>query len=283
MRSSPPITPLSRRGFTVVELMLALILGAMIVASATAVFGLVGAAEKRLSASFDDASQLAIAQRVLRRSTSSLIAAKPQDDQATKGTAKARVKDEQINETSEESAPKDERAEEEASDHLRDAIVDATGDKALADALTSAAQEDRVWFELYYDTTSPDLQQALEVVVLESPVPQSREIEPAEDEPSLARFMPVRGVFETLAVGDAFVLQWRPIDPPGPPTLLLENLERVEWWVLPRARHGREWVDVWAAYLQEDYPVALRLLVWTRNGTHADWLFDTGVTTPDGT
>jgi hypothetical protein len=273
-----------RRAFTVIELVLALVLGTIIVISATAVFGLVGVSENRLSASFDDAAQLSIAQRVLRKSMSSLVASKPEDPQVTAGQAKARETGEGFDDTGVPLGEGEEKDQKDgAAGELRDAIAGATGDSALAEELTRKGDQ-RAYFELYYDTSGPGSNplQSFEVVVLESPVPASADAFAADEDANLTRFLPVRGVFEVLRLDDSLALQWRPIEPPGPPTLLVRGLDSIEWWLLPRARHGREWIDVSAAYLQEDFPVAVRLLMWTKNGSHVDWLFDTAVSTPEG-
>lgn len=276
--------PDARGAFTVIELLLALVLGTIIVVSAMAVFGLVSISEGRLSRSFDDASQLSIAQRVLRKSMSSLVAAKPEDPQVTAGQAKARETGEGFDEKGVPLEEGEEKGNKDGAEgELRDAIADATGDSALADELMRKGDQ-RAYFELYYDTSGPGGAplQSFEVVVMESPVPTSVDAFAADEDASLTRFMPVRGVFEVLRLDDSLALQWRPIDPAGRPTLLVQGLDSIEWWLLPRARHGREWIDVSAAYLQEDFPVAVRLLMWTKNGSHVDWLFDTAVSTPEG-
>lgn len=272
----------SPRGFTVIELLLALMLATVIVVAATATFGVVGLAERRLAASFEDASQLSIAQRVLRKSMASLVAAKPEDERALATQAKARRAGQGFEESGEQPL-EDGKGNEDAEGSLRDAIAGATGDSALADELTRKTDH-RAYIELYYDTSGPGDAplQSLEVVVMESPVPSSRDAFAADADSNLTRFLPVRGLFEVLRLEDSLALQWRPTDPPGPPTLLVQGLDAVEWWVLPRSRNGREWMDVTAAYLQEDFPVAVRLLMWTKQGTHVDWLFDTAVSTPEG-
>ncbi len=120
---------------------------------------------------------------------------------------------------------------------------------------------------------------ALEVKVMESPVPPPSDAWEASEVLGVEQFLPVRGVFETLVLEDGLALQWRPINPPAAPTLLIRDLAAIEWYCLP---HKEDWVDVYAAYLQRSFPAGVRLVMWTNNGTHVDWFFDTATTTPEG-
>jgi prepilin-type N-terminal cleavage/methylation domain-containing protein len=265
-RSTTP----SPRGFTVIELLLALALAAVITTAAFSLFMLLGATDRRLAVRFDEDADLSIAQQVIRRAMGSLVAARPREPSPTDRPA---PKD------GEEADGPDTEARERARSELEELIGTVTGDEAFARSLTENISIDRPNFELYFDTTGPGIQPVLEVKVMESPVPPAAPLDSAAA--AVEQFLPVRGVFETVQTGEGLVLQWRQLEPPGPPTVLLRRLAAVEWFVLPRARHGKKWTDVHAAYIQEWYPVAVRLVLWTESGTHVDWLFDTAVTTPE--
>jgi prepilin-type N-terminal cleavage/methylation domain-containing protein len=270
------------RGFTVVELMIALALSAVILAAAAGVFSIVGATDQRLRRTFDEISELSIAQRVIRRATSSLVAAKPQDET---NTARTFVNGKPVGENQPNPDEKDPGEGEEQNQDEGEQTSEQDP-LAVSDALATNGRPDlRARFELYYQlgTSAQNAEPipALELVVLESPAPGKLEFDPTNLDAAVTQFLPVRGVFETIELEDGLALQWRPIEPAGESTLLVTGLERVEWWVLPADRAQREWVDVWAALIAEDFPVATRLLMWKRGGTHIDWLFDLSVITPD--
>lgn len=258
-----------RRAFTVVELVLAMVLSAIIVSSALSVFWMLTSAEERASKRFDDQDDLLVTQFAVRRAMGMLIAAKPREPEPTEAVNKQGDPTEEA-ELAEPDAP---------TDDLAQLITDVTGDSSLADALQAGFGSDRPNFELYYEPGGRMVLPALEVKVMESPVP------PPPDQPlrpealGVQQFLPVRGVFEAFPLDDALAIQWRPIDPPGPPTILIRGLLAVEWQCLP---HKGEWTDLYAAYLQENYPAAVRLLLWTKNGAHVDWLFDLAATTLEG-
>ncbi len=255
-----------RRGFTVIELTLSIALAAIVVMSAMTVMWMLTATDERLARRFDDQGDLIVTQTVVRRAMGSLIAAKPRDPNPAPAAR-------------EESGDEDAARPDDPTEELADLIASVTGDEELAANLTSGVGADRPNFELYFDQDRGLTLPALEVKVMESPIP------PPHDQPrdpaalGVEQFLPVRGAFETLQLGDGLALQWRPIDPPGPPTLLIQDLAAIEWYCLP---HKEEWVDVYAAYIQKSFPAGVRLVMWTNNGAHVDWFFDTAVTTPQG-
>lgn len=272
MRSGSHISRRSAaRGFTVVELVLALALSALLVMSALSIMWMLTSTDDRLARRFDDQSELIITQMVVRRAMGSLIAAKPKDpEQAAQG--KPVDEDESQSEFARNEA-------DQQNDDLRSLIASVTGDNQLAMDLITGIGSDRPNFELYYEPSGGLMLPALEVKVMESPVPPPADAPRDELVRGIEQFLPVRGVFETLELGDGLALQWRPIDPPGPPTLLIRDLAAIEWYCLP---HKQDWVDVYAAYLKASFPAGVRLVMWTNNGTHVDWFFDAAITTPEG-
>ncbi|MEM1422512.1 MAG: hypothetical protein AAGH64_00765, partial [Planctomycetota bacterium] len=99
----------------------------------------------------------------------------------------------------------------------------------------------------------------------------------------------VRSVFEFVyeRESERWDLQWRPVDPPGRPVRILEGVVAAQWAVLSRsktntvqeARREETWTDVAAAFLGEDFPIAVRLDFETSTGERGDWLFETVVIT----
>jgi len=278
-----------RRGFTVLELLLALALGLVVSATALSLFWLVSSSDERLDTRFDEAIDLSFAQETLRKAMGQLVAARPVDpDENAVATQPTNEEDDAEGEEGDEEAEPDveeeEEPEEDPNAHLRELITELTGDPVLADNLLGVVTDlDRPHFEIFFDSHGDrGVLPVLEVVLMQSPVPPIALLAGEErSAASGATLNSVRGVFETVDLGDRLLLQWTPINPPGPPTALMDNIVAVEWWALPRARHGGEWVQLHAAFLQEDYPVAVRLVLWLRSGAHVDWLFETTVATPE--
>lgn len=269
-----------RRAFTVIEVLFALMLATVVVSGALAVFSMLGRSDQRLAAEFEGSVDRAVTQNIVRQAMSSLFAA--QEEDPALATAEGSQQD---GSTADEAEA---QAAEEAGERSAEESELASDDAAESDEFTDATPSGRPTesgpepphFNLHFAPGIDRVLPALELVLLEPPVRAIRPAEPLTIEDNIASFLPTRGVFEALQLPDEIVLQWRPIEPPGEPVVLIRGLAAVEWWVLPRSRHGRQWVDVYAADIQEYYPVAVRLLMWGRSGWHTDWLFDTSVTQP---
>ncbi len=261
--------PAARAGFTVLELMLALALSTVVVMGAIGLIGMVYSADRRLAVRLDESVDLALAQGVVRKAMSSLVAAPPLTDTPA---APAPANDKPEGEEEE----KDEG--EKARDEMKDLITAITRDEKSAKAMVDE-DPDLPHFELVlYPGPAGMAIPRLEVVVLEPPAPPEPGDEFLVEEEVLGE--PVRGAFELSEDPDGyFVLTWRQIEPARRPVTLLRRLVRCDWLVLPRERYGGQWVEVETQYIQERFPVAVRLLVWTAGGTHVDWLFDTAVIT----
>jgi hypothetical protein len=89
----------------------------------------------------------------------------------------------------------------------------------------------------------------------------------------------IRGVFELLYLDDGFALVYTPIEPFGEPHMLGRGFVDLVWEILPREAGEDGWQQVGAAYLEKQYPSAVRLRLRTVGGTTADWLFETIVLT----
>lgn len=264
-----------QHGFTLLELILALSLAVVITSAALSLFWMIRSSDQRLSARFDEQIDLSFAQEVLRKAMAHLVAARPVSaDEAAPATG----------EGAEDELPEDERLPS-FEDQIRGLVTEMGGDEALVDSLVSGlATGEAPHFEVYYER-NPRWGQLprLEVVLMNSPVPPIPALLGEERTAAVgATLRWTRGVFEPVDLGDRLALQWRPIDPPDYPTTLIDGIVGIEWSVLPRQRHGGQWTDLSSAFLQEDYPVAVRLILWMQSGVHIDWLFETSVTTPGG-
>ncbi len=305
-----PATPTRREGFTVLELLLALALGALVVSAAMGVFTVMIAGEKRHSQSFDNRLDLLILQQVLRRATDSMVAAAPLDDSSltqlhgdASEQAAALIATDPSNdppdgaEGEESDGPSDEEAmalvaemlggdQNEQMSTLEQLREAAGGDQeVLTQLLLDTILFDMPNFELYYDTNEYDRTlPVLELVLQSSPLPADDMYEfrgrPASMEPAGY----VRGRFEFMQFDDELILMWQPIEPVGMGVVLLEGVDECEIEVLvPRTAdtRGMGWVGAHAAYMKEQFPPAIRFIIWMQNGDYIDWLFETGVTTPD--
>ena len=137
------------------------------------------------------------------------------------------------------------------------------------------------FFNLHYTRTELGPLPTLEVVCETPPVGRMQTGVPTADQRlSMLRaewLGSVRGRFELLQGDTGWGLFWTPIDPPGDSTELISNLTQCAWEVLLRSEQG--WQPVHAAYLQPDFPVAVRLQFATSDGAEADWLFETAIIT----
>lgn len=171
----------------------------------------------------------------------------------------------------------------------------ATGNPLL-DGLNAEDEEevdDRDHFDLFVELTPENIPvQKLELVLTKSPVGRSL-VDEAELPPDVLieeqMRESIRGAFELVALSDGWALQWTPLEPLGRPTVLVHQLEACQWRVLPRRKkddqdrtlpESNKWHDTWAAYLDEDYPLAIELSMRTTRGVSIQWLFDTNVTAP---
>ncbi|MBL0926794.1 MAG: prepilin-type N-terminal cleavage/methylation domain-containing protein [Phycisphaerales bacterium] len=271
MRRRPPIVPApAPRGFTLIELMLAVSLSLIVVGAALALIGLLAAADRQTGARFDHVVEQAGSQEVIRRAMQSLVAAPPKD-QALGGL-------QNTGPTGPTGATGPTGTTGATGPSGATGPTGPTGADLLSALTAEPDTSGPPHFDLFRD--GRDLP-ALEVVVSLSPTPigRPRAADLARDpEGLMKRVSRARGRFELDEVDQSWSLVWRPIDPSGEKTVLLRGVTRLEWWVLPTATK-ENWLEVHAAYLAEDFPVAVRLIVETAGGGGVDWLFETNVIT----
>ncbi len=245
-----------RRGLTVIELLLALSLAALVSSGVIGMYFFLAQASERGDERFEETLDSALTYQVLLRTMQTLVAATPLP------------------------VDPDDVAQSEGADQRIGARV---------------ADNQPVMFDLaWVDIGDGIVVQRLELVTIESPFPLKLLTEEEYGRPISDRQRDrwskperVRGAieFDQTITGD-WNLVWRPVDPPGRPFVLLQNVTYGEWSVLEQtdlahrdSRSQSEWTDVAAAFLAEDFPFAVRLQAEDASGRSVDWLFETEVIT----
>lgn len=261
-----------RRGLTVIELLLALSLAGIVSSAVMGMYFFLAAASTRGDERFEETLDNAITYQVLLRTMQTLVAANPLPEDPT-GQASA-------------------GGEERGAD-VRGGGGGIEGPVNAFEARVAADQP--VMFDLaWVDVGDGIVVQRLELVTLEAPFPlrllTDEEVGRRVTESERARWEKpdkVRGVIEfDQEASGSWNLVWRPTDPPGRPFVLLRDLVAGEWSVLEQtnlshaeSRGASTWNDVAAAFLGEDFPVAVRLVARDAEGRTLDWLFETEVIT----
>lgn len=261
-----------RAGFTLLEVMLSLALAALVV---SAVFGLIGLMQNQMRVSenaYSDTRGLFRTQTVVRRALQSMIAGQPMPLSADPGDADPENDDLEAL-----------RAELEG-------VIGADDTDSILRSGAGAGGALLPHFELAWDEPEPGVVvPTVEVVVLESPIPIDITIMGEAEREMTLRDSAVesyRGVFEIVRdefEPETWNLRWTPVDPPLRPMILMPDVipESVAWMVLPLKRvegASDPWIsDVFAAYLGEDFPLAVRLVFQTNSGARADWVFEVAV------
>ena len=286
----------ARPAFTVMELVVALSLTSVVVLGAFGILGLLRSADSVTRSATTDAVELAFAQGVIRNAMSNLRAARPIPA-----------------DENDPSASTSDAAESEIPDELRERIDRMTQgqlaqsgsgvDPRLGRMLATADLSEPPYFELWYEEIDGATLPRLRVVVSSAPdrfargAALSDRLTRAERRRQLAERWAgkIRGVFELLWGGErGWILAWTPEDPPGEPRALIDGVVSLRWEALlppldetgqplgirDRAGLPAVWEEVHAAYLQRDFPDAVRLILETESGVRVDWLFETGVTAP---
>lgn len=300
------------RGFTVVELLLALLLAGVVMAAALGLLQLLSAADDRIAAKFNRSVELTIAQTAMRRTFATMIAGRDTGDE-----------EEADREGDEDRAaePPEELAGA-VDGELADALAAAAGgdepDNMLEAVRDQTRANSRRMLDLYFEPTSTGvLAQTLEVVLPEAPIKpdwvgdgvelageRARSLTDRETAGTAAALLStrVRGRFEVAMVpGSGYTLVWRSVEPPAPPVELIGGIDTVpvddlfadgeavslRWSVLPlkfrdaETRERYDWQPVWAAWLRDDFPIAVKLAFQLEDGTKEDWMFEASVTVQD--
>jgi len=153
-------------------------------------------------------------------------------------------------------------------------------------------------FELFFEEAEDgSVVPRLELVLSAAPAPKSlvqsaqwgvQPVDPRDtaevpiDQEILEKLRPwVRGAFELVKLEDGWALQWRTMEPPEEPFVLVRGLASCTWRILPRRDKEKpetnEWQPLWQAYIVEDFPIAVELTMTTLKGIRVDWVFETSV------
>lgn len=291
-----------RGGFTALELVLAIALTSVVLLSAFGVLSMVRAADEATRDASGDAIELAYAQLVMRNAFGGLVAATPipVEESDAEGLSQ------------EEGAGGGDGIPPELSDRiealmaLQLAGAGAGVDPQLERAVATADYSEPPYFELWFTESDGVTLPRLRVVVTEAPTAFGRRGglggvrargRDAERQLIDEWAGKIRGVFELLWGGDrGWLLAWTAESPAADPVVLIDDIVALEWEVLRPAidESGDEigiedradlppvWDDVHAAYLQRDFPDAVRLILETGQGTRVDWLFETTAITQGG-
>ena len=271
-----------RRGFTVIELSLALVLGSIVVGAAVAMISLLYNADRFASAQFDESVNLANAQQTMRNIIRTLVAA-PSPEQKVKGTAGA-----DGTTTGDGSKSDPAQAEKDAAKAAANKAGVLGGNQKNKDKAGSSSDEAPELraprLEIRYDSngSGPALG-VLEAVIYESPVPPYPLAQGTVD---VVQQSLIRGIVEGVRIGEQeWGLQWRQLQPPARPVLIARGLRGWKWQVLPRLNNEKKtaashWEDVYVCAYPEQFPTAVGLILETTRGTRVNWLFDVAAHLP---
>ncbi len=255
------------RAFTLLEVMLSLVLASIVVAAAMSVFSLVFAAQRTHADDVTAVVDRAQAQQFFRDAFVRLVAGVPLVDAPPVPISNSQ--------TSED----DENGNEELTGF--DAIAEQLAAGGIAGTLLADESTDfDIMFEMYLDTSVPGWPvPVLECVLTDPPTLEGDSFAGVErtvlDELGLVRSL----IRLAPNVNGLYDLMFEPIDPYGLPVPIVRDLEWASFYALP-GRDAVEWTEVHAAYLDEDFPAAIRVVLFYPDGTEIDWLFEVQALVP---
>lgn len=284
-----------RKAFTLIEMLVAIALASMIAASVSAVFVLLREVNQTTAFAAENAVDRARTHAALQRSFSSLVAAIPLatsapieiEDVDGDGTPDSGALDQIAIDPQLLGDLSSLFEQNEDADQQPQARLDAT----IAIADTSQPP----FFELFYEQVSaaqlgtvnlPRLAVTLSSLPIDSRTPEQRA--------ATAKWRGIsRAVFELIFNPERanWSLVMTPTDPPSKPALLIDGLRFVEFSVLEpdepqsdinQVRATSQWHTLYAAYLRQDFPDAVRFYAELESGEVLDWIFETNVITEGG-
>ena len=255
---------MTRRAFTILELVTALAMSSIVALAAFGLVGMLGKADNVTSDAVDNAVQSATTRTAVSRALQRLVAATPITEEV---------------DPDERATSEDESDTTANASSARDIAPGLSADLPLEVAVADTSAPP--YFDLHFVPSPAGPVPRLEIVCETPPIGRHQSTLPTADERlSLLRaewLGSVRGAFELAPMAGGWSLVWAPIDPPGEPVELMGNLTHCAWEVLLRDDQG--WRPVHAAYLQPDFPIAVRLQIASASGAEADWLFETAIIT----
>ncbi len=253
----------ARRGFTALELTLAVSLSSVVLLAAIGTLGYLQRADRNLSVRFEERSDLAVVHATVRRAMQSLVA-KPEPPPSSAGTGQA-------------SAPSE--GEPEAFTDPEEALKQKDVDEfnaflSKSRGVAERVERDRFILEsLVAGRTDESAPRRLEMVLLRPPVAGVQPVTPT-----------VRGAFEVRPELDGYGLYWAPIIPAGAPVRLMGGIVSIGWRALARdqaenrfeAKSGA-WRTMMRARGAGQFPKAIQLTLKTVEGVEADWIFEPAI------
>ena len=273
-----PAGPRGRAGFTLLEVLLALSIGAMTIASGFALVSYTERLNGHFAQRLEQSARLAFVQRTISRSLQSIVAAPdgfdPQDaaNAAAEAAERARFGTDTEAYTDAVEAERQREREGLTPEEIAASTEDTRRPRRAPPArprFQIGHVSNRGEWEDRGDRAGRGLRR-MEVVLSRPPFGDR------------GRGAPVRGALDLVPVpaaeGERWRLQWTPIRPAGPPTILLEDLELAEWSVTD----SRGQFDRFEAFEASDLPWAVRTIFWTEAGVRVDWMFDLGSASTSG-
>lgn len=256
---------MNRHAFTLLELLLAMVIGTLVLTGGYALLGSIGRMDAGFSTRLDTTMRLAFVQRTIARATHSVVAA-PSGFDPQVAALNAAEEQAQL-ELFDSAQDREEFFELLREQNIADEDVennDPTRPVPAAPARVRMGHlsEDEEW-EYRGDAAGEGVRR-LELLVSRAPFGDQ------------TRGRPVRGAFDLVPVPsraeERWRLQWTPIAPEGKPTILLDELTLAEWSITD----SEGAFDEFAAYEATDLPWALRVTFWTASGEKVDWMFAFG-------
>lgn len=265
----------SRAGFTLLELLLAMVIGSLVLAGGFVIVGLAERLDDRFADRLDATNRLAFVQRTIGRSLHTIIAAPENFDPqvAAQTAAQTAARIERLRQREEDG---DQAAPEPGPGAPLDDIAAELNSRAVPDVPPAPPRFRMGHIDRggQWEVRDPERaalgDRRLELLLTRPPVGEA---------PLGAA---VRGALELIhtPVGaeDRWRLQWTPLRPAGRPTVLLEDLVLAEWSVTD----SQGQFDQFEAYKASNLPWAFRIILWTESGAKVDWMFDLGAASTTG-
>lgn len=271
------------RGFTLLELILAMVLALVLIGAALSLFAMVFQEERMTSARFDSTTKLGVAHAIIERAMQSLVAGKPEADAPAKklnpdGTPvidgqdpsappqdpNAPPTDPELNPDGTPKQPGVDQLGAGSGGALRDETDANKAINPLVTLLGISPNDEADHLELFFEKAEDNsVVPRLELVLAASPAPKSlveaaqvgrgvaqheeqNKDEPTYDQQLVEKLRPwIRGAFELVRLKDGWALQWHTMEPPEEPFILVRGLASCSWRVLPRRNEEKEETNEW--------------------------------------
>lgn len=256
---------MTRRGFTVLELTVATLLASLVFLGAMGLFGLMDRSDARQQRRLEDLGELSILHQTIRRAMQTLVAA------PTPPELRAQGRDAQGQRAQNAQSPRageeDEPPPDDPDNPDAQSQIDLEGRRVV--------RKPRFLLEpQIVGRAEQDAPRRLEVVLLAQPGPGPEPITPT-----------IRGAFELVPMLDGLGVRWRPIEPPGEPTILATGVMALRWSALAREaveqrydpKSGAWRYDIAGVY-EGEFPKSLRVELVMMSGATFDWLFELAIT-----